>query len=394
MSLKLKIAIYSGEIPSTTFIERLIVGLSATKHTVYLFGSLSKKVSYNPSVMVVDYTNTRFRKFLHLMKYSLLLTLFHPKDKKKLDQILQKRSNNLLYSKVKSYPVLWHRPDIFHLQWAKGLEDWAWVQEFGMKLVLSLRGAHINYSPISDSGLAMMYRKHFPNVDAFHAVSEAIGIEATKYGAPIEHIKVVKSGLSMAVFPFEIKTVYPKETLTILSVGRDHWKKNYRLGLDVMSELKKKSISFHYTIIGINGNEALLFQRAQLGLEQDVSFINSLPFEYVKRAIDEADVLLLPSLEEGIANVVLEAMALGTLVISSDCGGMSEVVIPGQTGFLVPFRDVEAMAEAVQEVSELSLEAYQTIAINARAFIEKYHTMEGMIADMVSLYNDLKVEKL
>ena len=68
--------------------------------------------------------------------------------------------------------------------------------------------------------------------------------------------------------------------------------------------------------------------------------------------MQDFDLLILPSLNEGIANVVLEAMALGIPVISADCGGMSEVVLPNETGWLVPVRDSEAMGEAIIEFTQ------------------------------------------
>ena len=76
---------------------------------------------------------------------------------------------------------------------------WLAILALGIKLVLSLRGAHINYSPIADLKLADMYRKNFPKVDAFHAVSKAIALEAQKYGAQKSNISVVYSGLDLDV---------------------------------------------------------------------------------------------------------------------------------------------------------------------------------------------------
>ena len=61
-----------------------------------------------------------------------------------------------------------------------------------MKLVLSLRGAHINYSPIVDPNLAKTYREMFPHVTKFHAVCEAIKVETTKYVLSKKDIKVIK----------------------------------------------------------------------------------------------------------------------------------------------------------------------------------------------------------
>ena len=385
----MKIAIYSGEIPSTTFIERFINGAANSGTDVILFGALLKQPTYNSRVKVVGYRQTRLSKFWCLLRFTVLLNLFKRKDKRRLDTYLKQRQTTDLYTKVKFYPVLWYQPDVFHIQWAKGLDDWMWVQEFGMKLVLSLRGAHINYSPIADLALAKMYQINFPKVDGFHAVSEAIALEARKYGANSEAIRVVKSGLHLEDFAFKLKEFDSNTPLNIVSVGRNHWKKNYRSALDAMLILKQMDVSFQYRIIGITENEALVFQRAQLGLEKEVSFIDAMPFKKVLEAMQQADVLLLPSVEEGIANVVLEAMALGTLVVSTDCGGMAEAVIPNQTGFLVPVRDAQAMAMTLVEVSQLSLEDYQGITLEAREFVERNHSEDEMVEGMRDLYDEL-----
>ena len=83
----------------------------------------------------------------------------------------------------------------------------------------------------------------------------------------------------------------------------------------------------------------------QLGINDSVNIMNELPQDELFEIMRSFDVLLLPSLNEGIANVVLEDMAIGIPVISSDCGGMPEVVIPNTTGWLVPVRDSKAIAK-------------------------------------------------
>lgn len=387
------VAIYSGVSVSTTFIERLIEGLAKSNTYVYIFGAYTGKSPHPKNVKYVAY-RSKWHKLFVLLKYTILLLLFKPKEKKKLDAIISKNRKDRHLLQLKYYPVLYHKPCIFHIQWAKSLEDWVWVQNFGMKLVLSLRGAHINYSPIVDEQLASTYKKWFPKVLGFHAVSNAIAQEATKYNADFNSIKVVKSGLNLSEFPFKIKAFESKKTLNIISVGRNHWKKNYKLALDTIYQLKHTGKRCHYTIIGVAENEALLFQRAQLELENEVSLLDNMPFKDVKDAIQKADVMLLSSVEEGIANVVLEAMALGTLVVSTDCGGMAEVVIPNQTGYLVPIRDPEIMTQALKTVSELPLETYQQITKQARDFIETYHNETDMSLEMQSLYDNLKQSEL
>lgn len=388
MNKNLKIAIYSGVVPSTTFIERLIYGLAEKGIQMYLFGSQNSKVTSHKYIKYITYTN-RLNKVIQLIRYSLLLLVFRRKEKQKLDAIIHTRNRKSNLLKLKYYPVLYHQPDIFHLQWAKSIEDWMWVQEFGIILVISLRGAHINYSPIADIGLANLYKNLFPKVDGFHAVSNAISIEASKYNLDQRKTKVIYSGLDLEQFPFQLKVFNAKTPLNILSVGRDHWKKGYTYALNSTKLLKDLGIIFQYTIVGMKTNEELLYQRAQLGLEKEVSFIEKLPFEEVLKTIQKADVLLLSSIEEGIANVVLEAMALGTLVVSTDCGGMKEVINNNENGFLIPIRDAEAMAQALINVSKLSQESHLKLTKSARLTIEEQHSNEKMITEMENMYTKI-----
>ena len=386
------IAIYSGVSLSTTFIERLVKGLATAGTTIYIFGSNSGKPNRQKNVKYVTY-GRKWHKLFVLFKYTLILSFFKPKEKKRIYVIIRasRKSRHLL--QLKYYPVLYHKPDIFHIQWAKSIVDWVWVKNFGMRLVLSLRGAHINYSPIVDEQLGNTYKKLFSEVSGFHAVSIAIAEEVTKYNADFNRIKIIKSGLKLDDFSFELKAYNIESPLNIISVGRDHWKKNYKMALNVMFALKQYGVKFQYTIVGVYNNEALVYQRSQLGLEDEVRFIDTLPFKNVQAAIQLADVMLLPSVEEGIANVVLEAMALGTLVVSTNCGGMAEVVLHNETGFLVLNRDVQSMSKALIEISKLTKANYQKITRQARVFVEQHHNEDKMVVEMQSLYENLIPQK-
>jgi len=383
-----RIAIYTGELPPPTFIDRLIVGLADAGHTILLFGSIQKKISYqHQNIQVIGYSG-RWSKFLQLIKYSVLLFFLKNSKKKRLDNLLKVQNRSTYFDKMKYYPILYYQPDIFHLQWAKGIADWVWVKEFDMKLFVSLRGAHINYTPVSEPKYAEIYKKYFPLVDGFHAVSNAIAEEALKYNVSKEKTRVVYSGLNLNKIEFRISRRQENE-IQIISVGRSHWKKGYNYALDAMRILKEENIKFKYTIVGIDLNEELYFQKTQLGLEDDILFIEKLSFEEVVDKIRKSAILLLPSVEEGIANVVLEAMALGTLVISTNCGGMAEVIEDNSNGYLVPTRDSEAIAKAVKAALKLNDAQRETMIVKAREYIEENHSEQKMINEMQNLYDKL-----
>jgi glycosyltransferase involved in cell wall biosynthesis len=83
----------------------------------------------------------------------------------------------------------------------------------------------------------------------------------------------------------------------------------------------------------------------ELGLEDAVRFLGFV--SPVQRAIEDAAVVVVPSLGEGFGMVALEAMERARPVIASAVGGLPEIVVDGETGLVVPSGDAEALAEAI-----------------------------------------------
>lgn len=387
----MKIAIFSGAIPSTTFIEHLIDGVSH-HHEVLLFGVLSKQIRYDNKHVRLYITPSAHWNNLLITTFRTLRLLF--KNHTHL---------NILYKEAKQYPTFYERfiwfskfvpialyqPDIIHFQWARDLDFYAFfITKLKFKCVLSLRGAHINYTPIIQPRIGDLYKTLFPLIDGFHAVSEAIKVEAQQYGASSTHTKVIHSPIK----PLFFETYQPRinslrQEVHIVSVGRFHWIKGYTYALDALGILKSQGVHFKYTIIGPTVfTEALLFQLHDLGLEAEVELVSHIAQTELIDYLLAQDVLLLPSLEEGIANVVLEAMAIGLPVISTDCGGMSEVIKHKKTGWLVPVRDSEAMAQAIIDVTQTSEKDLQEITQHAHDFVKTHFNAEDSIQQFLELY--------
>jgi glycosyltransferase involved in cell wall biosynthesis len=213
------------------------------------------------------------------------------------------------------------------------------------------------------------------------------------YGAEMKKCQVAYSGFNPKDFPksdWQNKLDSLKSRpINIISVGRSHWKKGYVFALDAMAKLKLEGLEFIYTIIGAKGNEELTFLRNQLDLEEEVTFISNIPFLEVKSKIRNADILLLPSVEEGIANVVLESMFLGTLVVSTDCGGMIETVEDAKSGFIVPVRAPKAIAEAVKTIKYRDEKVLTAMLNAAYAKVSVQHSTAESIASMKELYKSV-----
>lgn len=99
------------------------------------------------------------------------------------------------------------------------------------------------------------------------------------------------------------------------------------------------------------------------------------------------DIFVLPSLAEGISNTILEAMASGLPVIATEVGGNPELVVPGETGVLVPPADAGAMAIAVKKYLN-NAELRTNHGRAGRARVESRFSMGRMVAAYMDLYRN------
>jgi len=104
----------------------------------------------------------------------------------------------------------------------------------------------------------------------------------------------------------------------------------------------------------------------------------------IAELLNSADLFVLPSMSEGFPLAVAEAMACGSVVVATDCGGVSELI--GNAGFLVPARDSKALANAI--ISALNIESHtrELISKKARQRIEDNYDLPIMLNRYMELY--------
>lgn len=381
----MKITVLTGSVPSATFIDAQVNAMAEDGFTITIIGKKTGVYDYHKNVRVIvipDGLPSR----LFFIAGLLLSTGF-----RHFFKIIKSRKGIAgLYNDLLFYlPIIYSKPDRIHIQWAAFIHNRDLLFDlFPQKILVSLRGAHINYTPITTPEIRESYLRLFPKVHRFHAVSKAIANEATQYGARPDATDIIYSFVDDKLLQKETQPKTPHPELRIISVGRFFWKKGYEYALDALAVLKREGIPFTYTLVAEGKPPAsILYQLHQQGIKENVRIINGLPHSEVLKEIERHDVLLLPSVEEGIANVVLEAMALGTPVITTSVGGMLEVIQDGKSGYVVPERDINAMKEALSNFFALNTEQRFAIATEAKNVVARQHNKQIFKEQFRQFYN-------
>lgn len=211
--------------------------------------------------------------------------------------------------------------------------------------------------------------KHFVTPSAF--LRERM-IEA---GIPQARVSVIYNFVESEDF------VEPGEGKHVLFVGRLEPEK----GADVLIEAARRLKGGTVLIVGRGTTEAALRQHAEQ-CKANVRFLGWLDRESKRRVLAEALCVVVPSLWHDVAPmVVLEAYAAGKPVIGSARGGIPELVREGETGFIVPAGDSEALAERIHFLQQHPEQAAQ-MGKHAQAYAQQHFSAERHYHSLVAIY--------
>jgi glycosyltransferase involved in cell wall biosynthesis len=214
-------------------------------------------------------------------------------------------------------------------------------------VVLTARGSDVNL--YRDFSLPRRWLQWATRTSAaVITVSESLKDALVEIGAEPGRITVLRNGVDLERFrPLERAAIRERLRLTgtvLLSVGNLLELKGHHLAIEALARLPGAQL-----LIAGDGpmRSALETQAAALGLAPRVRFLGAVPNSELPAYYNAADMLVLASSREGMANVLLESLACGTPVVTTAVGGSPEVVNSPAAGVLLATRSVNALVEAV-----------------------------------------------
>lgn len=258
-------------------------------------------------------------------------------------------------------------------------------------IVASLRDAGAYMTPAKIGALKFACRL----ADCVLANSAAGRSWLIEQGVREEKIEVIRNGIAVPPdtkprITNSIRAEFgiPRESLVCACIGRVVSGKGMEFYLRAARILVDRGHDIRFLMIGADSAERHCQSDLDV-LARDLNLGRRLIFtgqrQDVPDVLRDVDMVVHPSLTEGLSNVILEAMAGGIPVVATRVGGNPELVEDGHTGFLVPAANAEAIADAITRLVEQP-EMARAFGDRARQRVIEEFSIEHMLAKTEALY--------
>jgi glycosyltransferase involved in cell wall biosynthesis len=220
------------------------------------------------------------------------------------------------------------------------------------------------------------------------AVSEAVKLDLQeRTGLPDDFITVIHSGVDAGDCSNKTPLLDTSRVPVVGTAGPLEAVKGFPFFLGAAARVLATGRDVEFVIAGAGPEESNLRRLAkQLNIQDRVTFVANL--SEFDDALSAMDIFCLPSLQQGIGTIMLQAMAIGRPVIATRVGGVYSVVRDGETGILVPPSDSDTLAKRILELLD-NPERAREIGSAARTEVLNQFSVQQMVTKTVSLYREI-----
>ena len=282
------------------------------------------------------------------------------------------------------------RVDVILGCWAfpDGLAAIILAKLLGVAVAVKVHGSDLNVVP-NDRTLRPLLSWGLPHANRLIAVSRPLGERAIELGVPRDRVEVVSNGIDREIFKPQDQAQARRELELdadkrwILYVGRLDPAKGVLDLLEAFQRIAPAHPDLRLALVG-DGPAMEACRQAATALEGRIRLAGSRDMPTVARWIAACDVLTLPSWNEGTPNVLLEAFACGRRVVSTNVGGIPDVVSSPRLGEMVAPRDVPALADALARVAYAPYAPEELIAAAPYSWPESAARLRDVLRDAVA----------
>jgi len=284
--------------------------------------------------------------------------------------------------------------DVIHCHFGPNGIIGVFLKESGMKgkIITSFHGYDFS-AYISQNGEGV-YKDLFKKGDLFMANSEHTKNRLISLGCDERKIVKLPMGLDSDQFRFRPRKLELGQKIKILTVARLVEKKGIEYSIKAVANVMQKHQNIEYKIAG-DGPLRKDLERLilDLGVKDKVHLLGWLERNEVIRVMDESHIFILSSVtakngdQEGQGVVLQEVQAMGLPVLATLHNGIPEGVVDGRSGFLVPERDVDALAEKLEYLIEHP-ELWVEMGRFGRKFVEENYEIKKLTRKLVEIYEE------
>jgi len=255
--------------------------------------------------------------------------------------------------------------------------------------IISLRGSDVpgehGRLQLDYKILGPVFRAIWKNAAALVACSQGLKDRALRF-MPAASIEVIPNGVELDKFYPSRKNEEP-EKLRLITVGRLSVTKRIEMLIGAVEVLNRNGCKLHLTVVGGGSMEQQLKDTVlQKGLGEVIEFRGRIDTEDMPHAYRQSDVFVSASMQEGMSNAMLEAMASGLPIVTTRCEGVEELVT--DNGIVVEQSDAEAIAAAIRQLAAAP-QTQRRMALAGRGHAERF-AWSRTAEEYLSLYKRLK----
>jgi glycosyltransferase involved in cell wall biosynthesis len=176
----------------------------------------------------------------------------------------------------------------------------------------------------------------------------------------------------------------------VLFVGHLYHPKNLPGLFEIIEQVLHARPDVEFVLVGEGPENPYAQKRAAALDERRVHLVGSIPYAELPRYYRRAEVLILPSLQEGFGRVVLEGYLFGTPAVATRCGGPEDIIIDGETGFLAEVEDMAGFTDRVLWLLDHPEQA-RRMGERGRAHVLQKFDPDRLVAQMVAQWQRLSM---